>query len=194
MEDPAQIWMAWSISGISLGRVRSFGPYPTFFGPRNSRASHGPAPFRNDHWDKTGEIFPSISSVDKSSALKKWLVFGGIGKNIVKVLDPMTDLWGEVGIFTYIYLVDVYGFHVGKCIGKYTSPMDPIGMGKGWMGSPRCHLKIQPPCATLHLAVENGEGSHVAISRKQPENHVHRRYGPEHMYIYIYMSLMFTYL
>ena len=80
------------------------------------------------------EIFPSISSVDKSSELNKWLVFGGIGKNIVKVLDPMTDLWGERYIYLHL-LVDVYGFHVGKCIGKYTSPMGPIGMGKDWMGS-----------------------------------------------------------
>ena len=28
------------------------------------------------------------------------------------------------GIFTYIYIIDVYGFHVGK----YNSPMDPMGL------------------------------------------------------------------
>ncbi len=30
------------------------------------------------------------------------------------------------GIFIYLHLVDFYGFHVGK----YTSPMDPMGLGK----------------------------------------------------------------
>lgn len=55
------------------------------------------------------EIFPSISSVDESSELHKWLGTGGL---VLRSHD------GSMGRSVYIYLhllVDVCGFHVGKC-------------------------------------------------------------------------------
>lgn len=83
-------------------------------------------------------------------------------------------------------------------IGKYTSPMDRSywdGKRLDGKSSPGCHLKIQPPCATLHLAVENGKRANFWGKKtmspylgKQPENHVHLIYLPEYIYIYTFID------
>ena len=66
-------------------------------------------------------------------------------KNIISLTSCFSlkrcDLAHRIHVwYIYLHLVDFYGFHVGK----YTSPMDPMGWVSEMATSPACHRTPKP--------------------------------------------------
>ena len=73
--------------------------------------AHRQVPFLRLSWIWVQLHTREITMIRRPNQRKGWGV----------VLSHRIHVWN---IYIYLHLVDVYGFHVGK----YTSPMDPLGL------------------------------------------------------------------
>ena len=99
--------------------------------------------------------------------------------------------------YVYLHLVDFYGFHVGK----YTSPMDPMGYRTTNFKHPYTHLSShkshQPPCTPVGPGLELSQmfvTLHVPVPQfniTSGEENENKKNGVPYFPLYIYTGCFF---